>query len=78
MGRSGQKVRAVMRSSAFDSYLLLYRNTGLNLMSDDQSGGGNDARIEYVLPADGIYLVFATPFAPQRTGSYTFTLSLAD
>ena len=77
-GLSGQRVRAVMSSSAFDSYLLLYRNTGLNLMSDDQSGGGNDARIEYVLPADGIYLVFATPFAPHRTGAYSFTLSLAD
>ena len=77
-GVAGQRVRAVMRSSAFDSFLLLYRNTGLYLMSDDQSGGGNDARLEYVLPADGIYLLLATPFAPNLTGSYTLTLSLAN
>jgi uncharacterized protein (TIGR03437 family) len=77
-GLAGQKVRAVMRSSSFDSFLLLYRNSGLYLMSDDQSGGGNDASLEYVLPADGIYLVLATPFAPNRTGSYTLTLSLAN
>ena len=77
-GFQGQRVRITMRSNTFDSFLFLYRNDGLYLMSDDQSAGGNDARIEYVLPNDGDYLIFATPFAPRITGPFSLNLSLTN
>ena len=77
-GTQGQRVRITMRSNSFDSFLFLYKNDGLYLMSDDQSAGGNDARIEYVLPTDGDYLIFATPFTPGITGPFSINLSLAN
>ncbi|HMV51632.1 MAG TPA: hypothetical protein PKD31_28075, partial [Blastocatellia bacterium] len=37
--------------------------------------GGQNARISFTLPSTGIYIIIATPFAPNRTGAYTMSLT---
>ena len=64
-----------MSSSAFDPLLLLSRNNGDPLAFDDNGGGGTTARLAAELPATGIYVILATPFAVNATGSYTLSLS---
>jgi len=42
---------------------------------DDDSGGGNDARLKVTFPHAGRYLIFANNVVPNSTGSYTITIS---
>ncbi|HEX8358549.1 MAG TPA: PPC domain-containing protein [Longimicrobium sp.] len=79
-GRAGQRVEAVMRSTAFDSYMAVARMKGGELEvlgSDDDGAGGNDARVRVTLPADGEYLVRANSLTEGETGAYTLTLGMA-
>ncbi|MFN0122776.1 MAG: DUF4394 domain-containing protein [Blastocatellia bacterium] len=70
-------VSVTMTSTAFDSFLILNRDTGELQTYDDNTGGGQNARIFFTLPASGTYIVIATPFAPGRTGAYTLNLTRA-
>ncbi len=75
-GVSGETAQIDMGSMAFDSFLILQRNDGdPPIANDDNSGGGNNSRITFQLPATGIYIVLATPFAPNVTGAYTLSLT---
>ena len=64
-----------MNSTSFDSLLILNRNTGATVAADDNSGGGTNSLINFTLPETGVYVIIATPFAPNRTGDYTLTLT---
>jgi hypothetical protein len=47
------------------------------LTADDNNGGGIsglDALITRTLPETGIYIIIATPFEPNRIGSYSLSL----
>lgn len=74
-GRAGQTVQVTMRSGDVDAYLTLGRAATPYgaLARDDDSGGGNDARIVFTLPADGAYAVHANSLVP---GSGAFELAL--
>jgi hypothetical protein len=74
-GVGGDKVQIKMSSASFDSLLILNRNTGATVAADDNSGGGQDAMISFTLPDTGVYVIVATPFAPNRVGAYTLTLA---
>lgn len=74
-GTQGDRVQIRMSSSAFDSFLILNSNQGEFITADDNSGGGQDALITLTLPATGTYVIIATPFAPNRTGNYTLSLT---
>lgn len=75
-GVNAETAQINMNSTAFDSFLILQRNDGdPPIANDDNSGGGNNAQITFQLPGTGIYLVLATPFAPNVTGAYTFSLA---
>ncbi|MGH9766513.1 MAG: DUF4394 domain-containing protein [Blastocatellia bacterium] len=79
-GVAGDQVRIGMTSSSFDPLLILNRNNGASIAADDNSGGGpsgKDARITTTLPETGVYVVIATPFAPNATGAYTLSLTRA-
>ncbi|MCG3159846.1 MAG: hypothetical protein JMDDDDMK_00871 [Acidobacteria bacterium] len=76
-GASGDRVEIRMSSSAFDPLLILNRNNGNTVAADDNSGGGKDAQITATLPETGVYVVIATPFAPNATGAYTLSLARA-
>ncbi len=74
-GAAGDQVQIRMSSLSFDSLLILNRNNGLLVDADDNSGGGQDSLISVTLPQTGIYVIVATPFAPNRFGNYTLTLT---
>lgn len=74
-GIGGDTVQIKMSSASFDSLLILNRNTGVTVAADDNSGGGQDAMISFTLPDTGVYVIVATPFAPNRVGAYTLTLA---
>lgn len=65
----GQTVTVTQRSDAFDSYLWVGQTTNgqfRELISDDDSGGGNtgyDAQVIFTAPATGVYIA--------RVGSYS-------
>lgn len=74
-GVDGDRVQIQMNAAGFDSLLILNRNNGAIVAKDDNGGGGQNARISFTLPSTGIYIIIATPFAPNRTGAYTMSLT---
>jgi hypothetical protein len=71
-------VSITMRSSAFDSWLVLGRGTGgadfTFLESDDDSAGGRDARLTVTLGEPGEYVIRANSVSADATGAYSLTL----
>lgn len=64
-----------LRSTSFDSYLILLDEDGDPIGSDDDSGAaGEDARLIASLDA-GCYMVMATSFGAGETGAYIITLN---
>jgi hypothetical protein len=70
-GQAGQRVVIDMSSQEIDSYLILFDPEGNVLAQDDDSGGGVNARLDIVLPADGVYTVYANSLRSQEIGAYT-------
>jgi hypothetical protein len=59
----GGKVYIIhLGSRQFDAFLRLENSEGKQLAKDDDSGGGNNARIRFKAPDDGVYRVYATSF----------------
>lgn len=76
-GREGQRVRAIMRSGDFDTYLQIGNAEGdfTALASDDDGlGEGTDSRLNFTLPADGRYVLRASPLGPDGKGLYALEL----
>lgn len=74
-GAAGDSAQVRMRSTAFDSFLILNAANGELVSFDDNSGGGRDALTTAILPQSGTYLILATPYEKGRTGAYTLTLN---
>ena len=84
-GTKGDKVQIDMSSSApgLDPFLLLQKPNGDLVAKDDNSlDGSKNARISPTslrplaeLPETGKYIIIATPFAPNITGSYSLSLT---
>ena len=73
---AGDQTQIKLSSSAFDPALILNRNNGETIAANDDGGGGpsgKDAQITLTLP--GVYVIVATPFAPNATGAYTLSLT---
>ncbi|MBV9110984.1 MAG: hypothetical protein JO306_16365, partial [Gemmatimonadetes bacterium] len=78
--RKGQRVLATMRSHDFDAYLTLARIvSGITdaMATDDDRGGGTDARIRFEIPEDGTYLLVAQSLSEDGKGAYTLSLESA-
>lgn len=65
-GRRGERVSISLRSSDFDSYLVLgtpggRHGVGNVLTRDDDGGGGRDSHIEFTLPEDRVYVIRVNP-----------------
>ncbi|MBI1766425.1 MAG: hypothetical protein HYR56_33885 [Acidobacteria bacterium] len=61
-----------LNATAFDAFLILQANEGgLPIASDDNGGGGTNSRIQRRLGTEGIYVLLATPYEPNRTGAFT-------
>lgn len=74
-GAAGDSAQIRMRSTVFDSFLILNTANGELVSFDDNSGGGRDALTTAILPQSGTYLILATPYEKGRTGAYTLTLN---
>jgi hypothetical protein len=77
-GRRGERVRFTLRSKDFDAYLNVGRADKAggfeSLDTDDDGGGGTDARVELTLPADGAYAIRANTLNAGDSGAYTLQL----
>lgn len=76
-GREGQRVRAVMRSGDFDTYLQIGHAEGEFsplAQDDDGLGEGTDSRLSFTLPADGRYVLRALPLTSDGKGLYSLEL----
>lgn len=73
----GQLATITMRSTAFNAYVALGRiedGSFNTLDSDNDSGGGEDAKIEFNIPRDGEYAIEANSLLEDVTGSYSLQL----
>jgi hypothetical protein len=76
-GREGQRIRAIMRSGDFDTYLQLGRagaEFGALASDDDGLGEGTDSRLDFTLPDDGDYVLRALPLGSDGKGLYSLEL----
>ena len=76
-GKRGQRFAITMRSKAFDSYLAFGRleNDLLQVkQSNDDGGGGSDARMSVTLGADGAYGIRANSLRAGELGPYTLVI----
>ena len=73
-GVAGQTVVITMRSTAVDSFLFLLDPNGFEIESNDDSGGGNDARMSVEIDTSGTYTIYANSFDAGETGAYTLQL----
>lgn len=76
-GREGQRVRAIMRSGDFDTYLQIGNAEGEFsplAQDDDGLGEGTDSRLNFTLPSDGRYVLRASPLGSDGKGLYSLEL----
>lgn len=75
-GRAGERITITMRSDAFDAFLSVGRQGASDVLdSNDDDGGGTDARLTLELPADGDYVIIANSLTERQTGEFTLTVS---
>ena len=74
--RAGQRLEAVMRSSAFDAALALHDPDGDEELAfdDDGLGEGTDSRLRFTAERTGTYVLRARTLAEEGAGAYTLTL----
>ena len=69
--RAGQNVVITMDSEDVDAYLVVLRDDGTQVASDDDGGTGLNARVEFWAPATGRYTIVAASLLSEETGRYT-------
>jgi hypothetical protein len=77
---AGERYIITMRSGDFDAYLTAARSVGGVtdvLATNDDGGGGTDARLRFTPPSPGRYLVVAQSLTLEGTGSYTLQIERA-
>jgi hypothetical protein len=75
--RAGEQLVVALESSAFDAFLAFGPMVGDNVEvtdTDDDGGGGTNARLRVSIPRDGTYGIHARPLHSGETGSYTISL----
>jgi len=75
---AGQKRMIALESSAFDSYVQIFRageRDGTALASDDDSGGGVNAMLIFTAEQAGDYVVRVSPLGASATGAYRLRVS---
>jgi hypothetical protein len=81
MLKPGETITVSMSSSVFDAKLELENGLGTLVASDDNGGGGTNARITYTAPAGGsavdTYTIYATSALATGGGSYSFTVAVS-
>ncbi len=73
-GSAGQTVQIDLISNDFDSYLYLRDANGASIATNDDGGGGLNARIIQTLPASGMYQIVANTLRQGQFGGFTLRL----
>jgi hypothetical protein len=68
-GRAGERITITLQSGSFDSWLVVNDPNGPLYEHDDDSAGGNDARLTLTLPHSGPYVIVVNSVS-QSTGPY--------
>jgi hypothetical protein len=80
MLKPGETITVSMSSSVFDAKLEMEDGSGVLVASDDNSGGGTNARLTYTAPTGGLsvdtYSIYATSVLATGGGSYSFAVSV--
>ena len=63
-----------LASPRFDAYLRLEDADGKQLLEDDDSGGGTNARLRFRPSVAGTYRIVTTTFEGGQFGGYTLTV----
>lgn len=71
---SAQQLIVSLNSTAFDAYLRVLDAGGATVATDDDSGGGSNARISRTFAA-GTYRVEATSYSSAKAGAYTLSVA---
>lgn len=75
---AGMLVEVDMRSTAFDTYLLVVHPDLTVWENDDHHGSTSHSRIAQVAPETGTYHVYTTSFSGGQTGAYTLSVTQSD
>lgn len=77
LGQAGQRVAIELRSSEFDTYIILRKPDGSQQDNDDDERGdnGTNSRIELTLEETGEFHVYATSYQPGETGNYEIVVT---
>jgi hypothetical protein len=76
-GRRGQRISLALSSTDFDTYLVLRRPDGDELVNDDTMQRGRastDSRLETALAEDGEYTILVSSYRDRATGKYRLAL----
>jgi len=74
IGTKGERIQVDVMSASFDAYAIIEDATGTVLARDDDSGGGTNARVIFVVPAAGAYRVIASTYRQGSYGPYTLAV----
>ncbi len=73
---AGQQVAVDVRSSDFDTYLILTKPSGATIDNDDYEGSTSHSRVETVADESGQWTIIVTSYSEGETGSYEVTTSV--
>ena len=81
MLKPGETITVSMNSSVFDAKLEMEDGYGSVVATDDNSGGGTNARLTYTAPANGAsvdtYAIYATSVLANGAGAYSLAVAVA-
>ena len=74
--REGEQLDVTMTSTAFDAKLFLFGEIASNdfFVSDDNSGGGTNARLTFTAPVTDFFELRPTSALSGKTGAYTVSI----
>ncbi|HEX8851690.1 MAG TPA: Ig-like domain-containing protein [Gemmatimonadaceae bacterium] len=73
---AGETMTVAMTSSDFDTKVEVENGSGL-VASDDNGGGGTNARLVYTAPASDMYFVYLTSGHDNSGGAYNLTIDVS-
>lgn len=77
-GSANQTTSFELRSTNFDTYLVIIAPNGQEFENDDYEGDTNRSFLSINLPVNGAYEVMVTSYESGETGSYTLEINTED
>jgi len=74
--RAGQQLSVDLRSSEFDTYLILTKPSGATIDNDDYEGSTSHSHVETIADESGQWTIVVTSYSEGETGSYEVTTSI--